>query len=392
MAFGYFKIIDQLKNQWEAVIYWCRFIRMAVLNLNLKDKSQLYQLIAGLSAVTLILIGCLLVLTPFFPAMLLATIFALSTWPAFEWLDKRLKHRTTLSASLMTLFLAACFVAPMVIIGTSVVDNFKQVFTGLQEFLRADPAVTAEKLKGVSYIGPQLEKYWLVFASDKQKLVDMLQDNAGALTNTLIAGARTIGYGLLDITLGVLISFFFFRHGLGLAVRIRALLDKFGGEAGQNMLKICKNTLIGVVYGIFGTALAQAALAALGFWYTEVPGASFLGLMTFFLSLVPMGPPIIWIPAAVWLYSIGKTGYAIGLALWGLIVISAIDNFMKPYFISIGSNLPLLLVLLGVMGGILAFGFIGIFIGPTLLALAYSIILEWSSSRGTSKAAAADPG
>ena len=197
----------------------------------------------------------------------------------------------------------------------------------------------------------------------------------------LIRLVGTIGYGLLDVTLGVLISFFFFRHGLNVATRMRALIDKFGGESGQNMLKICKNTLIGVVYGIFGTALAQAVLAALGFWASGVPGATFLGLMTFFLSLVPMGPPIIWIPAALWLFSEGQTGWAIALALWGLIVISAIDNFMKPYFISLGSNMPLLLVLLGVMGGILAFGFIGIFIGPTVLAVAYSIVLEWSTAR-----------
>lgn len=351
------------------------------INLNLKDKAQLYQLIAGLSVVTLILIGCLVVLIPFFPAMLLATIFALSTWPAFEWMDKKLKGRTTLSATLMTLFLTACFVLPLVIIGTSVVDNFQKIYTGIQEFLRIDPTITAGKLKGVPYIGQYLEKYWLMFASDKQKLVDLLQEYVGPATATLVRVAGTIGYGLLDITLGVLISFFFFRHGIVVAGRIRALIDKFGGAAGDNMLTICKNTLIGVVYGIFGTALAQAVLAALGFWASGVPGASFLGLMTFFLSLVPMGPPIIWIPAALWLFSEGQTGWAIALSLWGLIVISSIDNFMKPYFISLGSNLPLLLVLLGVMGGILAFGFIGIFIGPTLLALAYSIILEWSAGR-----------
>lgn len=350
-------------------------------NINFKDKSQLYQLIAGLSAVTLILLGCLVILTPFFPAMLLATIFALATWPAFEWVDAKLKNRTTISATLMTLFLAACFVAPLVIIGTSVVDNFQKIYTGIQEFLRIDPEITAKRLSSAPWVGPYLEKYWLMFASDKQKLIDLLQEYVGPATQMLIRLAGTIGYGLLDITLGVMISFFFFRHGLNVATRIRALIDRFGGEAGQNMLKICKNTLIGVVYGIFGTALAQAVLAAIGFWAAGVPGASFLGLMTFFLSLVPMGPPIIWVPAALWLFSEGQTGWAIALGLWGLIVISSIDNFMKPYFISLGSNLPLLLVLLGVMGGILAFGFIGIFIGPTLLALAYSIVLEWTTAR-----------
>jgi predicted PurR-regulated permease PerM len=353
-----------------------------MLSLNLKDRIQIYQLVAALTAVTLILIGCLIILTPFFPAMLLSTIFTLATWPAFMWLNTRMRHRTALAAGLMTAGLAACFIAPLFIIGTSVADNYTVVYDGIVNFLNTDPDVTAKSLGDVRFVGPYLEKLWLVFMSDRDHMMKTLEEYGKPTSGYLLGMASTIGRGLMDITLGVIISYFFFRHGMHAAVRVRALIDKFGGEHGQNLLKVSKNTLIGVVYGILGTALLQGLLAAIGFWIARIPGATFLGLMTFFLSLVPMGPPLIWAPAALWLFSEDHQGMAFFLTVWGIGVIASVDNFMKPYFISRGSDMPLLLVLLGMMGGAIAFGFIGLFIGPTLLALAYSLVVEWTTTRG----------
>lgn len=354
---------------------------MGILQATPRERVAIYQLIAGLSAVAVILIGCLVILMPFFPAILLSTIFTLATWPAFEWLQARLAQKTALAASLMTLLLAACFIAPLVIIGTSIADNYGKIYSGILNFLQGDSKSTAESLASVKYIGPYLEKIWEMFLTDKERMTETLKEYAKPTSQVLLRLGSTIGYGMLDITLGVIISYFFFRHGMHVAVRIRALIDKFGGEQGDKLLKVSKNTLIGVVYGILGTALLQGVVAAIGFLIAGIPGATFLGLMTFFLSLVPMGPPLIWGPAALWLFSEGSTGWAIFLAAWGALVVGSIDNVMKPYFISRGSDLPLLLVLLGIMGGVLAFGFIGIFIGPTLLALAYALILEWSTTR-----------
>jgi predicted PurR-regulated permease PerM len=222
---------------------------------------------------------------------------------------------------------------------------------------------------------------WMFSMQDREHMLHVLE-KYGPSSDRLVGIASTIFRGLLDITLGVIISYFFFRHGMHAAVRVRAIIDKFGGEHGQNLLKISKNTLIGVVYGILGTALLQGLLAAMGFWIAGVPGATFLGLITFFLSLVPMGPPLIWGPAALWLFSENERAWGVFLIIWGVAVIASVDNFMKPYFISRGSDMPLLLVLLGIMGGAIGFGFIGIFIGPTLLALAYSLVVEWSTTRG----------
>lgn len=347
-----------------------------------KDKNQIYQLIAGITAVTFIIIGCLVILSPFFPAILLATILSLSAWPAFSWLNRKLGRRPAISALLMTILLALCFIAPMVIIGTSTADNFTKVYTLVEQGVQGGAAEKiALTLKKAPYAGHYLEDSWRALTADKKRVMNVLKEYGGSTSQFVLKFGGTIGRGLLDLTLGVLISYFFFLHGARVAVRVNNLIETFGGERGKHLLDVSKNTLIGVVYGMMGTALAQGLLAAFGFWFAEVPGATFLGLLTFFISFVPGGPPIIWLPVAAWLFSEGHSYMGVFIVLWGLLAVGMMDNILRPYFVSRGSNLPFLLVLLGIVGGVMAFGFIGIFIGPTLLALAYTLVIEWSHAQ-----------
>lgn len=353
----------------------------AMLKFDTKNKHQIYQLIAGISAVTLILVGCLVILSPFFPAILLAVILSLSAWPAFMWLNAKLGHRTARAALLMTFALALCFIVPLTIIGTSSAENFGKISEVAQKSLQQDISTLSADIEKVPYIGGTLAGYWKEMTADKENLQAVAKEYTGLTTDMLIKLGGSIARGLFDLTLGVMISYFMFLHGARVSVRISTLIERFGGAGGQRLLDVSKNTLIGVVYGMLGTALAQGALAALGFWMADVPGASFLGLMTFFLSFVPNGPPFVWLPTAIWLYSEGETWRAVFVGIWGFLVVSTIDNLLRPYFISLRGDLPFLLVLLGVVGGIIAFGFIGIFIGPTLLALAYALLTDWSLTR-----------
>ena len=159
------------------------------------------------------------------------------------------------------------------------------------------------------------------------------------------------------------------------------LLERLIGERADYYQELVAGTVQRVVNGVIGTAAAQALLALIGFLIAGVPGALVLGLATFLLSLIPMGPPLIWIPATAWLVWKGDYGMAIFLGIWGTLIISGVDNVLKPYLISRGGNLPLVIVLLGVFGGLIAFGFIGLFIGPTLLAIAYSLLVDWSATQ-----------
>lgn len=339
------------------------------------DRNTLYRTLVIVVSVALILWGCLIILQPFIPAFLLAIIFTLSTWPAFVWLKDRLEGKRTLAAFVMTIILAACFLVPLIFLGSSMADNFGRLYSGVIAPLLVGPTDMPVWLNDLPFFGGHIEDIW------NEYVVANLQDTEAMrtwLAPKLIATGAAIGRGVIDVSLGILFAFFFFRHGVSAAARTSALIAQFAGPRGQALLDVSKRTIIGVVYGVLGTALAQGALAGIGFWIAGVPGAPFLGLMTLLLSFVPMGPPIIWVPAALWLFSGGQVAQGIFLTLFGLFVISAVDNIIRPYFISLGSSLPLLLVILGVFGGLLAFGFIGLFIGPTLLAVAYSLVLEWT--------------
>jgi predicted PurR-regulated permease PerM len=157
-------------------------------------------------------------------------------------------------------------------------------------------------------------------------------------------------------------------------------MERLAGIHAENMLVIIDNTVRGVTYGLLGTALAQGFVATIGFAIAGVPAVMLLGVATFLLSLIPIGPPLIWGGAAIWLFNQGDTGWGIFMLLWGFFLISSVDNIIKPLLISRGSSLPFLLVMLGVMGGVLAFGFVGIFIGPTLLAVGFSLVRKWTST------------
>jgi predicted PurR-regulated permease PerM len=143
----------------------------------------------------------------------------------------------------------------------------------------------------------------------------------------------------------------------------------------------------GVINGLFVTGLAQALVALAGFYIAGVPGAFFLSAATFFLSVLPIGPPLVWGGAALWLLYQGQMGWAIFMVLWGFFAISSIDNVLRPFLISRSSNLPLLLIVLGVMGGLSAFGFIGLFIGPPVLAIGLTLVQLWIARRSGDKGA-----
>ena len=182
---------------------------------------------------------------------------------------------------------------------------------------------------------------------------------------------------LLQLALVTFIVFFFYRDGAWFADRVQALMKRVSGDLSNELTKILVNTTRSVVFGLVGTALGQAVVAGIGFWIAGVPGILMLCTLVFVLSIVPIGPPLVWGPSAIWLYSQGETGMAVFLVLWGLLAVSSVDNFLKPILIARGSSLPLALIFLGVFGGVIAFGFLGLILGPILLAVGLSMLQAW---------------
>jgi predicted PurR-regulated permease PerM len=338
----------------------------------------------GLALLLLLLLGCLAVLVPFVTALLLAVILVYATWPLNLRLRRafagwKLGSGRTVAASVMTLGASLVLLGPFIVLALSLADNATQFADAVRAAFEGGLPDLPAWVTGLPLVGESLGTYWSSFSHDAGRLMEELKTLIAPARAMLLSGGGVVIGGLFQLALGVLVAFFLYRGGETAEHRVRNAAARVGGDRAQHLLDVAGATVIGVVYGILGTALAQGVLATIGFLIAGVPGAVFLGLATFFLSIVPVGPPLVWLPAAAWLFFQGSTGWAVFMLLWGALVISLVDNFLKPMIISRGSRLPFILVLLGVLGGVVAFGFIGVFIGPTLLAVGYGLFVEWSS-------------
>ena len=339
----------------------------------------------GLLALTLLGAGCVLVLWPFLTPLIWAAILASTSWPVFLRLSDGLGQRRSLAAALMTVLGTVALLGPIVAVTLTQADNVAELGRAASTLGHEGLPDAPTWLAGLPVIGPTLHSYWQQFAHDGQRLIQTL---GKPLQSAALTGGRVLGQGVIDMALALFLSFFFFRHGDVLSQRLRVALEHLAGARAAYLLEIARGTVSGVIYGVLGTALAQGVLAAIGLAIARVPGAVLLGAATFFLSVVPVGPPLIWGGAALWLFQQGQPGWAVFMAAWGFFLVSTVDNVIKPFIISRGASLPFAIVFLGVLGGVLAFGVIGAFLGPTLLAVGYRLLLEWTG--GEQQAAAND--
>ncbi len=336
------------------------------------------EIIAGIVAVVLLVAGCFVIIRPFLVAVMWAAILCFSTWPLYCWMQHACRQRRNLAATLMTILITLVVVAPLIMIGFSLASDARDVVVRLRSLLQEGPPDLPAWIARIPLVGSMLDSYWAGFAHNGEQLLQLLKDLTLRWRGWFIQRGLDLGHGFFQLLLSVFVSFFFYRDGVQVVDKLQEAIRRIVGDQTQHLLTLVGGTVKSVVYGILGTALAQGALAGIGFWIAGVPLPLLLGLITFLLALLPMGPPLVWIPAVLWLFHVGKMGWGIFMLIWGFFVISGVDNVLKPYLISRGSNLPFILVFIGVLGGIMGFGFIGIFIGPTLLAVGYSLLTEWS--------------
>jgi predicted PurR-regulated permease PerM len=344
-----------------------------------------------LAAVAMLALGCILVLRPFVGAIFFAAVLCFSTWPAFVWLRDRWKGRSSLAALALVLALVVALALPVALAAQSLIVHSAGVVESARAFLVARESIELpEMVRNIPFVGAWLNDYWQLLMQSREELVGLARRLADPAKNLLLATGGAIAEGLIQILLAIFVAFFFYRDG----ERVRRLLTEgmarlAGPRQGSALVTTAQNAVKGVVYGLLGTALAQAIVAFVGFVIAGVPGAVLLSALTFVLSLVPMGPVLIWGGAAAWLYSQDQVGWSIFMVVYGAAIISSVDNFLKPILMSRAGNLSMLLVVLGVFGGAIAFGFIGLFVGPALLAVGWSMTKTWLGDAGEEMATTA---
>ncbi len=342
------------------------------------SSGQLIEKLAAVFALIVLIGGSLLVLAPFATALVWGAILAYSSWYPYSVLSRWLGNRRGLAALVCVLIAAIIVLGPFVYAGASFSAHLDELTGLVNRYAERGFPQLPEWLSSLPYVGPQLQSSYDKIIHADSEMVANLRKLIAPVGHALLGAGLSIGGGLGQLALSIILAFFFYTGGELAVEWLRGGMRRVAGERADHLMALAGGTIKGVVYGVLGTAFVQAVLAAIGFWIAGVPGAAILGFITFFLSVVPMGPPLIWIPAALWLYHGGETGWAIFMVVWGAVVVGMADNVIKPLLISKGTGLPLIWIMMGVLGGALAFGFLGVFLGPTVLAVAYALLRDWT--------------
>lgn len=340
------------------------------------DRLPLLRQFALLALLGGLVVASYAVLKPFLVPVIWAFVLAYVTWPLFLRLRRLLRERATLSALIMTLAMTAALVVPVLWVVSLLRFEVAAGYAELNAYLAGRPRLP-QALVGIPWLGDVLQDFLDRMGRDPEAL----RNELGTLVDQSLGEIRTIlggvGRNAAKTFFSLLTLFFMYRNGEAVALQVRDVLERLIGDRVHAYLVAIGDTTRAVVYGIVLAALAQGILAGLGYWIAGVQAPALFGAATALIALVPFGAPLIWGSAGVWLLLTDRTGAGIFLLLWGLLLVSWVDNLVRPLIISNATRIPFLLVMFGVLGGIAAFGLVGLFIGPVILAVLMAVWREW---------------
>jgi predicted PurR-regulated permease PerM len=318
------------------------------------------------------------VLSHFAAALTWAVIITVTLWPAHRWIRLRLGLRPGAAASLTTLLVTLGLVLPVSVITLLLVREIETLTLDVESSLTTQLEALQQVAARLPVIGEAASGALEVIREDRSRAVKAL---AGENNERMLALARdtvdAISRNVFKLGVCLFTMFFLFLHGDSLAAQLRLAGVRVGGPRLEVIFHHVGFTVRSVVYGLVMTAMIQGWLAALGFWAAGVPFPWLLGALTVVLSFVPMGHAVVWVPAATYLLLQGHYVTALLLAAWGAAVVGSVDNVIRPAFIGIRTGIPVLLVFVGVLGGILSFGLVGLFVGPVAIAVTLALWWEW---------------
>ena len=327
-------------------------------------------------------IGCAAVLSPFLSALLWAGILVFTTWPVHEWLRLRLHLKRGAAAAAMIALTAVILVLPIALAAPGGADDVTKLRHAIEDSLREGLPGSPAWLAALPLVGQTLAALWDRWVADIGALLSAFRPFFGVILEGGLSLLLGIAGGVVMFVLALFVAFFFYVYAEPLSARLREVLRRVAGGRADRLIAVTGATVRGVVYGILGTAIVQGILTAFGLWLSGVPRPMLLGGLAGLLSVLPVGAPVVWIPSALWLLGTGHAGWGIFLALYGGIAVSGADSIIRPWFIARGAQLPFLLTVLGVLGGALSFGLLGIFLGPVLLGVGFTLVNEWANQEG----------
>jgi predicted PurR-regulated permease PerM len=342
------------------------------------DRSDLARTTFSVLFIGALLGAALWILRPFIGPAIWATMVVVATWPLMLRIESRLRGRRTWAVVVMTLLLLLLFVVPLTLAIVTIVGNADTLIDWAKlasEFhLPGSPPAWLVELP---MVGEAISRGWQqATVLGLHDLLPKLSPYAGDVTRWFVAQVGSVGFLLLQFLMTVVIAAVMYATGEDAAHLVRRFARRLGGERGAGVVDLAGGAIRGVALGVGVTAVVQAVISGIGLLIVGVPVAGLLSALTFMLCIAQIGPVPVLLPAAIWCFWSGNTAGGIFLlVLTG--VVTTLDNVLRPVLIRVGADLPLLLIFAGVIGGLLAFGLVGIFVGPVVLAVAYTLLEAW---------------
>ena len=319
------------------------------------------------------------IIRPFVVAAVWATTVAVATWPILLWTQSWLGGRRSLAVAVMTIALTLILIAPLYIAVITIEGNVEQITGWSKWLISLTHSGPPHWIEAIPLLGPRVAAYWRELAgSDSGQISEKLLPWIRTLGLWFLSQVGNVGLLLLQFLLTVIIAAILYANGEAAARSLRSFLGKLVGPEGVKAVELAALAVRSVALGIVVTAIVQSVAAGIGLAIVGVPFAAFLTALIFVLAIAQIGPVPVLIGAVIWTYSRNGVLWGTGLLVWSIFC-GTFDNVLRPLLIKRGAHLPLLLIFAGVIGGLIGFGVIGLFIGPVVLAVAYTLLVDWMS-------------
>jgi predicted PurR-regulated permease PerM len=340
-------------------------------------ESDTTRTILKVLFVLILVVSFLWVLGPFLGAIVWATTIVVATWPFLAAAEARLKFNRSVTVALMTLVLLCVLVIPLILTVGTITSNAEHIATWIRSLANFKMGPPPETLANLPLAGEKLVEAWeSIAALGIEGMVAKTVPYASGVFKWVLAQLGNFGFLLVQFLLTVILAAALYANGEFVTDQVLKFGSRLGGASGERMVHLAGQTIRGVALGVVVTALAQSILGGSALALAGVPFAAVLSAVMLVLCIAQIGPVLILLPAVIWLYWSGSSGWGTFLLVMTVIV-GTMDNFLRPFLIKKGGELPLFLIIAGVIGGLLAFGLIGIFVGPVILTVANALLRAW---------------
>jgi len=317
------------------------------------------------------------IMRPFLVALVWATMIVVATWPVMLRLQRRLGGRRTPAIVAMTIVMLMVFVLPFWVAVSTLAEYSGQVGTWTKSLHEVTIPPPPAFIDGIPVVGSKIAAAWRDAASEGWgALIAKLQPYVVKVLQWLAAEAGSVGMVIVQVALTLVITTVLYANGEAFATGVRRFGHRLAGARGEQSIRLAGGAIRGVALGVVVTALVQSLLGGVGLAVAGVPFAGVLTVAMLMFCLAQIGPLVVLVPAVAWVYWTGDNVWGTVLLVWAGFV-GTLDNFLRPYLIKKGADLPLLLIFSGVIGGLLSFGLLGIFVGPVVLAVTYTLLQAW---------------